>query len=248
MKFFGFVLVIIFNAQSVLGVENLDELLDKSDRFGAMNYVQQKRKSEEKKLVPLIANQYFKQRTQELSELALSSWLRDRKEAEIKLNEALKLEPDNLNLLSMKWIILLEKKDCKAVFDEVIPWKKFEVLEVIKLFNSRIALCQAKQELELYPTKNYRIFWMTLEAQAELEKEHYGKAKTILDAVQKIDPLMPEIYFYMVKTSQSLKLPIDDFARKYLALCRNITHRQTREYLLQPFLCQRTKEIEGLLK
>lgn len=239
----------LFSAFCFASTEELNLLLNKGDRFGALNLLHQSKKPEDKKLIPLVANQFFKQKTQELSELALSFWLRDRKSAELNVNDALKIEPDNLSILIQKWLLLIEKKECKQVNEEIKPWVKFDTLDVVKLIKARAeALCQSNNEVLSTPGKGLKIFWIAMELQHEIEKERWDKAQALLEQAIKTNPTMPEIYYFKTKINQALKLSIDEPARKYLALCRNITHRQTREFLLQPFLCQRTKDIENLIK
>lgn len=228
--------------------ETLDQLLASGERMKALSFVQKTRKSDEGKLTDLIANQFFKQKSQELAELALSYWVRNRPEAEAKVLEALKGEPDNFYLLKLKWIFLLERNECKLVEDELKPWLGFHSLDEVNLFKARIATCQKTPfEAPASPKKN-KVFWGLIQAQQTLEKQEYQKASMALNQLELIDQNMPEIYWLRTKTNQQLKAPLVDAAKKYLALCRNITHRQIREYLLQPNLCQQVKEAEDLLK
>lgn len=201
-----------------------------------------------------IGGLFFGDKTQQLFELALSLRKNDPAQAQAKLSEALRLEPDNVQLLTESVRLQILRGECSAAGETAAKHRKWNPFdEQLLLVAAQAAVCQgdwpayAALRSQTDPRKgSYPKTWAALEVERAYREKATARGKEALDALKKNDPEHPEIPFWTWKleTDRSRQRAM---AQRYVAGCKNLSAAQFRRYILEVFLCRRTAEAAALL-
>jgi|GEM_PF-1097989 len=206
-----------------------------------------------KRQIQAISRLFISDRTQGLFELGVSFLPKDLPQAQAKIAEALRVEPDNLTLQLFQMRLFLNKRDCSAASSFFVKnnLKRFlGIDQEIDLLQAQINVCQKNySEVQSFFNSDYKKhplikFWYTLEIERSIEGRNFSRAKDLLAELIKLDKDYVEIYYWDWKlnfSSEGKSLPI---AQKYLLMCKNMNSQSFRTYFLDPFLCSNTVEIE----
>lgn len=212
--------------------------------------------SELKKALNDNVGVFYSEKTQQLYELAISIRKIDLIQAQAKITEALRLEPDNQTVLLENVRIVLAKGDCTTATELLQKMRLFNPFEeAILLAQAQAAICSndiakyfaVRSQVEQKKWQ-YARDWQGLDLERLIREKNLSKAKEAFQQLQKMDPLNPELAYWEWKIDIDGGRKNDLAAEKYLNTCKNIAAGQYRKYLSDALLCRRTKEIESFLK
>lgn len=203
-----------------------------------------------------VSKVFYSDKAQQLYELGLSLKSTDPATAISKLQEASRLEPDNMSIEIALGRQSLSGGDCDGALTRLNKQKDLlPASEELRLLAAQTSLCLGKFEDYLsyrnsQDTKHSTLaaFWQSAETEYLFKTGAFTKAQDSAEALQKLDTSFPESNYWKWKADTELKQKSDKSAQKYLNLCKTLNSRQFREYLPEPQLCRRTAEIETFLK
>ena len=206
-----------------------------------------------KKNIQEISRIFFTEKAQQVYEFSLSLKRADLAQALTKINEALRLEPENFTLLLEAARQNLIKSDCKTALElaqktQIInPWDN-----ELNLILAQAKMCQ--NDLPGYASIKEgavisgSIPWLSLEIERYLLEKNFTKATDALAQLKKIDKNYPEQYYWAWKIDIDQKINNLDSAQEYKSNCQNLTVTFYRRFLLDPRLCGRMVEVENFIK
>ena len=92
------------------------------------------------------------------------------------------------------------------------------------------------------------IYWMNLEAEVMSRTGQLEIAKEHATTVTKLEPSFPEGYLLLYKILEKQKLNSIEPGKKYLLLCKSLTHKLRRQWIFEPRLCREVNDIELTLR
>lgn len=203
-----------------------------------------------------ISRIFFSDKAQQSYESGVSLMRTDLNKAGDKISEGLRLEPDNFKLVVLMSTLLIAKSDCRQAMDLV--QKKLNIVsfdESLKLSLAQGMACVGRwkeltkiSEPFLRKTGGNQKFWISLETQRHLDQKNFAKASETLQSLQKLDDKYPETAYWDWKVNLVRAKPSLIAAQNYLRICKNLSANQYREYMIDPWLCRRTNEIENYQK
>lgn len=203
-----------------------------------------------------VSKIFYSDKAQQLYELGLSLRSTDPNLALSKLQEAARLEPDNISIEVAIVRQALSANDCDGAQNRISKRKELiAAVEELKLVAAQAALCLGKIEEYVllksgqdFKKSNLNLHWQLAETEYFLKTKSYGKAHENVAAAQKIDAGFPETYYWQWKIAAETKQKGEKPAQKYLNVCKKLNSRQQRQYLPEPLLCRRATEVETFLK
>lgn len=203
-----------------------------------------------------VSKVFYSDKAQQLYELGLSLKASDPATATSKLQEASRLEPDNMSIEIALGRLALSSGDCDGAANRISKQKDLlQASEELRLLAAQVSLCQGKLEdyvnfRGVQDTKKsaFSTFWLSAEAEYLFKTGSFGKVQDLTESIQKTDARFPEASYWRWKAETELKQKSDKSAQKYINLCKTLNSRQFRQYLPEPQLCRRTAEIESFLK
>ncbi|WP_246845201.1 hypothetical protein [Bdellovibrio sp. NC01] len=207
-----------------------------------------------------VAHVFISDKAQQAYEAGLSLRKTDVVQALAKLNDAARMEPDNIAILTELSRALIAKGDCSGAQDNLVKQiKLFPYDEELKLGSAQALVCQASwlDYAKLYDSTDvkksaFQKFWLILEVERYFKTKMTLKAQENLAVLKKLDPKYPEVSYWSWKIAQAAALPgkkvgFED-AQKYVMACKNISANQYRQYMIDPMLCRHLPEVEADLK
>lgn len=252
--------------------ETYRDIIDKAynlslqkDRTQAVTILQSALKKEMKKssaqrdlltAIDQVSKVFYSDKAQQLYELGLSLRTTDPAMALSRLQEAARLEPDNMSIEVALLRQALSSGDCDGAQSKSAKRKElFAALEDLRLILAQASLCLGK--LDDYAllrnavdlkSSGYAIHWQMADSEYNLKQKSYSKALEAATSAQKQDSSFPESYYWQWRISNEAKVRSERFGQKYLSLCKVLSSRQQRQYLAEPLLCRRTADVESFLK
>lgn len=95
--------------------------------------------------------------------------------------------------------------------------------------------------------KSQEIYVKQIVAQDFMDQEMTAKAVETLTKATELDANYPEAYYFLTRAAQALGTPNEEWARKYVSLCKGLDAKVRRKYANEPALCSRLKEVEDEL-
>jgi hypothetical protein len=203
-----------------------------------------------------VATVFYSDKAQQLYELGISLKTTDPALALAKLQEADRLEPENLSITLELARIAITQNDCDGALGRLKKIKdEVELLDEARLVQAQAQLClgelqdfqlsRANMDVKKSPLS---LYWQMADVVSAFKSENFLKARELARAVEAADHAFPEPHYWEWRADQELKLKAEHAAQKYLSACKALSPRQTREYLKEPLLCHRTTEVETFLK
>jgi tetratricopeptide (TPR) repeat protein len=226
---------------------------------GAMKKESKKNISAQREIAETLsqaAQVFYSDKTQQLYELALSVQASDLSAALAKLQEASRLEPDNVSIEIALARLLVASSDCGGAANRLNKFQDlFFAVEELRLLSSQISLCQGRTDKHPatkspadQKNSGLAVFWQAIEIENLLKLGNAAKALEDAEGLHKSEPQFPEAVYWIWRSELELKRRPEKSAQKYLNLCKTLTSRQRRQYLQEPLLCRRTVEVETFLK
>lgn len=213
--------------------------------------------AELKKTVNEIGNFFFSDKAQQLYEVGVSLRKTDLSQALSKLNEASRIEPDNVAIVTELSRLMIAKNDCSNANELLTKQAKLSPFdEELKIAQTHALLCQGQtpeavkvmESKENGKTSPYAPYWLALEVDRYVRNKNPMKAQESWASLEKSDPKYPEISYWRWKVDALSKKTNAEAAQKYVMTCKNISASQYRQYMIDPMLCRRTAELENELK
>ncbi len=203
-----------------------------------------------------VSKIFYSDKAQQLYELGLSLRSTEPGAALNKLQEASRLEPDNLSIEIALGRQALSSGDCGSTAARLRKLRDFmAAVEELRLMVGQVAICQSNFQdyLSVRPGSELKnsplaLFWQTSEAEYLFKTGSFAKSQEIADLIQKTEPAFPEAVYWKWKVEAETKQKAEKTAQKYLNLCKTLNSRLFRHYLPEPQLCRRTTEVETFLK
>jgi len=210
--------------------------------------------AELKKALQQVSYLFYSDRAQQTYELALSLKKTDPVQALQKMNEALRMETDNLTLFTEYQRMILTKGDCSAALDSVTKVRRQDPFdENLMLLQAQADAClgnwdEVKKTRDGFDTKksNQQKFWLALEIEQALYEKNLPKAREHIAAIQKLDSKYPELHYWQWRVASGSEK--SSFAQKYLKECKNISATVYRQYMTDVNLCRKVVEVEAATK
>lgn len=209
-----------------------------------------------KKTISDVAHIFISEKAQQTYESAISVMRSDLNQAQLKLNEALRIEADNMTISEVLARTMIAKGDCSGAIEFINKLGKI----TSQIDELRIILAQAYSCQSTWP-EYFRIFdfadlrkpslqkfWLILEVERYYKSKNFIKAIEQINLIRKLDNKYPSLFYWSWKISSASKKPIKTDAQKYLLMCKNLTASQFRTYMVDPNLCRFTNEVEADLK
>lgn len=202
-----------------------------------------------------VSHIFYSEKAQQMYELALSFQASDPAMALGKLQEAARLEPENMSIELSIARVQIMTNDCDTAARTISRNKEqIAYLEEAQLVQAQAAVCQGQFEsyLTLKPKdakkSTLQIFWVSLDAEYQFKIGAFAKVKEIVLTLQTLEATFPEASYWDWKSARELKAKSDKSAQKYLSQCKSLSTRLQRQYQAEPNLCRRTVEVETFLK
>lgn len=202
-----------------------------------------------------VSTLFYSDKAQQLYELALSLKISDPALARVKLNEAAKVENDNLNIQIEIIRMQIATGECSAAYaqiNKIIETNPYS--EFIKLHMAQAAVCAGKLEYfkinkPLDLKKNTLApFWHMVEVEYLFKTNELIRAQQLSNTVAKSYANYPEPLYWQWKIAEEKNENDSGFGQKYVSVCKKLTARQIREYSGDPTLCRRISEVENHIK
>ncbi len=207
-----------------------------------------------------IATRFLSDTGQKEYELAESMYFAGRKDVHGKYLEALKLEPENGEILESLVLESLHNKECDTAQEYIQMLQRlWTTYPLVDLLNLRLHQCQglALTEQEVKTVKNLkatRAFMPTLEAQHFVEKsvqvteERASKTITKAPKLKPLDGEYPENLYWNFRVGEVQDEGDPEQLKKYIAVCQNLTEAQRRRFRFDPYICEHVNEAQELVK
>jgi hypothetical protein len=198
-----------------------------------------------------ISSVFYSDKAQQLFELSLSLKNSDINLAINRLQEAQKMEPENLSILLEIGRNLIIKNECDQAVDHFTKYKEINPFsEDVELAFAQALVCAGKfetyrsirQKAEDKKGVNF-IYWGTVDAEYHFKSSQNVRAKDICRSILLRNPHYPEPYFCLWRVENN-----EEMASKYLNLCKGISVKSQREFIKDPQLCRRVSEVEVFIK
>jgi hypothetical protein len=211
-------------------------------------------KAELKKALQQVSYIFYSDRALQAYELALSLRRTDPAQALQKMNEALRMETDNLTLVTETQRLMLIKGDCSTALDGVTKERlqnPFDENLILLLAQAQVCLGQwdeFKKTRDGYDAKksNQGKFWLSLEIEFAFHEKNFAKTKELIMILQKLDPKYPELYYWQWRRALASEKLVA--GQKYLKTCKNIPAALYRQYMTDVNLCRKVGEVETATK
>ncbi len=268
---FGVALFFGWNAGATK-VETYQDLIEKAynlslqkDRLQAINLLVSATQKESKKgpppkelLVALeeVSTVFYSDKAQQTFELALSLRSSDPALAVSKLNEAARLEPDNLQIMLEQIRLQISSGDCDGALKVVQKHRERNPYsEDLRLVLAQSLVCHGKfQEFQALRgpgdlKKNGReLYWQRLDLEHAFRTGAFAKGRDLAVQFSKNEPTFPEFFYWTWKLNQSLKVVDERSGTKYLTMCKSLSSRLMRQFQAEPRLCRNVAEVEAETK
>lgn len=212
--------------------------------------------AELRKAINDIAHVFISDKAQQMFESGLSLRKMDLAQALGKLNEALRIESDNMAIITELSRVMVAKGDCSGAQDLVTKQIKFLLYDdELKLTTAQVYMCQSSwaDYAKIYDNdevhkSSLQKFWLALEVERYFKTKNFIKAQEMMGNLKKLDTKYPEVSYWSWRLAQiTKKVDLED-AQKYLVACKNISANQYRQYMMDPMLCRHVAEVEADLK
>ncbi len=203
-----------------------------------------------------VASSFYGEKSQQYFEQALSFRRNEPARALQRLGDALKLEPDNLQILAEQGRLQMMVGDCSSAagIGEKL-YSELPSIELSRLILAQASVCagkldrarKAKEGVDIKKS-TYYLYWSMIEAELYFRAGQMTTARDSLAEAARIDRDFPETQFWIWKLESENAKQSERSAQKYLSLCKSLSPRAARKYINEPQLCRRTSEVETFLK
>jgi lipopolysaccharide biosynthesis regulator YciM len=203
-----------------------------------------------------ISTLFYTEKAQKLFEYAKSLFRENGNEALEKFQEALVIEPNNLQIQLWMARFQLRQGKCNDAFATVSKTLEtnpfYTSADLIKV-QSQICLQKDEgllQEDEMIRkiSTSYPMYFQLLMAQEEFNKKNYPEAEARIQKAEMLDKNFPEIYFWKTHILEKQEKEFKDSAAKYVRGCKGLAKADYLKYEFEPRTCVEYKNFEAEYK
>lgn len=215
-------------------------------------FYNKKAEEELKKALSDISTIFYTEKTQKIFEYGKSLMRESPQEAVEKFNEALKVEPENIQILlwnSRLSLFIGKCEDANQLAQKALDINPFFTqLQLVKLQAEACTqnieplnklLVEFKHIESVYP-----LYYHMVLAQKFFTQKQYPQAGYHIERAKQIDKEFPEIYFWESQILEKQELSAKEAASRYVRSCKTITKADYLKYELEPRLCEEFKTFE----
>jgi tetratricopeptide (TPR) repeat protein len=203
-----------------------------------------------------LSDVFYTDKAQQLFELGESLRFENPQMALDRYNEALKIEPGNLNIIRGIGRAQLALGVCDKVSEmaqtafDMNPFADDLVLMRAQALSCLAKTKDSKQAIEKIDLKKspLKFFFETVKVQNLFFEDKLGMAEEELKKLIEQDPLFPESYYWMAQIKGKQKVDSTEWSQKYVRICQSMTSQVRRKYSLEPRLCLERKNVEQLME
>lgn len=202
-----------------------------------------------------ISNVFLGEKALQLYELAISLRKSDPAQAQLRLQEALRFESDNLTIVTELARVQILRQDCQNAQEQITKSRKWNPYdETLQLVQAQAHLClgelsaaqNLRQQID-FKKANLQKNWVLFDLEKSVLEKNELKAREHLLQLGKLEPQHPELSYWKWKLEKNPATK-NEWGRKYSLTCKSLSAAQFRQHLLDPGLCRRTSEVEAELK
>lgn len=256
----------IFEARSQVdtykeSIEKAENLILQKDRDQAiqvlLNALQREKNkttiSELKKKIEELGSVFLSDKAQQHYETALSLKRKNISQALAKMNEASRIEPDNIQIISELVRLNILKNDCNKAQDLILKfYNKNKYDENILLSMAQVQQCLSASD-QYFSVRSYvdpkkiteSYDWQILELQREIFEKDKLKAKERLASLLKWDAKNPQNLYWQWSLEKLENRERNSLREKYNLSCNNISVGVFRKYMRDPYFCNKQSEMEA---
>jgi predicted Zn-dependent protease len=194
---------------------------------------------------------FYTEKGQSVFEYGRSLFRASPQEALQKFQEALKLEPNNVSILSEIAKIELYTGKCGEATTTVQKALSLNPYSSdLNLLLAQSLSCSQKNDEALLTLKkvNQSVFSFIAFAQIYFSKNEIKQAETHLNLAKIADAKFPEVYYWEMQIRKKSNLNITEQAQLYVKLCKNLQLKDLVKYHSEPRTCLEAKNVEAELK
>ncbi|MCE3010512.1 MAG: hypothetical protein LW875_07865 [Proteobacteria bacterium] len=199
-----------------------------------------------------ISTLFLSDKAQQAYELGLSLVSTDPAMAYQRLQDAQRIETDNLLVEIALGRLNLAQNDCAQATGRNSKLETYSLhVELVRIYIAQTHLCSGKYDLVTLPKLSDRtksVVWSSIELELLFKQGHYIKGRERSLILMRLDSQYPEVSYWVYRIEEALKMPASRAAERYVNLCKALSLRQQRTYLADPYLCRRMTEAEAYLK
>lgn len=240
-------------------IQKAHNLTLQNDRTQALNILftaierENKRKNIQTELIKnfkSISEKFLFDEAQQNYELSLSTFRIDPSLAINQMKEALKIEPNNLNIVLGLARYRVAISQCKQAYKEIGFYLKFQkYLDELQLLMRQIKNCDPDVIEEAIAksitNKNNELYkYMKVIEIEETKQQSKNNLMFLINELKKLDTNYPELNYFEWLVSDPTDFNFNEYGKKYLANCKNMSSTKWRQYMIDPNICKRVKEIE----
>lgn len=210
-----------------------------------------------RKKISSLSRVFINEKAQQAFEMSIAMRFQDLQQSWSQIQLALKMEPDNLNILLETIRLLILKKDCKSAQESLLKIEKnlgFD--EEVQLTRGQVNLCLSDAEglVRLHlPTdlkkSELSIFWQLLQIENFFKANNKSKSLEILNGVSSYNQeLHPDFLYWQWRLGAEPESIKKQKALKYLNMCKDISSKKARELLHDPHVCTYKEIVQQELK
>lgn len=194
---------------------------------------------------------FYTEKGQSIFEYGRSLFRSSPQEALQKFQEALKLEPSNVSILSeIAKLELFTGKcgDATTTVQKALAQNPYS--SDLNLLLAQSLSCSQKNEEALMALKkvDQSVFSFITLAQIYFVKNEIKQAESHLNLAKVADPKFPEIYYWEMQIRKKNNLDITEQAQFYVKLCKNLQLKDIVKYHSEPRTCIEAKNVEADFK
>ena len=244
--------------ESMEKAENLILQRDRDQAIQVLLNALQKEKNkatvlELKKKIEELGSVFLSDKAQQYFETALSGKRKNISQSLSKMNEASRVEADNIQIVSELVRLHILKGDCNKAQDLILKhYNKNKNDENILLSMAQIQQCLGAMD-QYFSVRSYvdtkkiveSYDWQILELQREIFEKDKLKAKERLANLLKMDAKNPQNLYWQWSLEKLENRERNSFREKYNLSCNNISVGSFRKYMKDPYFCNKQSEMEA---
>ncbi len=244
--------------ESIEKAENLILQKDREQAIQVLLSALQREKSkttisELKKKIEELGSVFLSDKAQQHFETALSLKRKNISQALSKMNEASRVEADNIQIISELVRLNILKGDCNKAQDLILKYyNKNKHDENILLSMAQVQQCLSAAD-QYFSVRSYAdakkiaesYDWQILELQREIFEKDKLKAKERLAILLKWDSKNPQNLYWQWVLEKLENKERNSLREKYNLSCNNISVGVFRKYMKDPYFCNKQSEMEA---
>lgn len=201
-----------------------------------------------------ISRRFLKDAAQRDFELGESLRFSGKSTSESSYEKALKIEPNNVQVLDSLTLQYLSKSECSSAANTIekieVLWPYAERLAYLKLL---VKVCRG-EDLQISDTRGPKWpaevhgFVQMIEAETLVRSGRGAEAIIIARKIKENNPKYSEPFFWIFKAAEVETGGDTEDLKKYISMCQEYDEKEKRIFGSDPRLCMKLDEAKEILK